>query len=804
MFRNYLQVALRSLRRQRIYALINIVGLAIGIVSALLITTFVRYELSYESALEKPSQIYRVVRKEPGQMYLGSDQHAVLSAPLAKALETEIPEIEAATAFDDAAALLSVGDDHIYENGLLADDHFFQVFGYPVVQGDPQRLLDKPRSIALSKGLAERLFGSADAVGRVIKYGTVSSEPKEYTVSGLFADVPPNSHLQFEYVASILDDEYYMSRRDVWGSFSWYTYFRIRDGQNIDAVQSKISALPRRYYSQGGSATKREFHTQSALSVHLDPPINNDIAKNKGDRKLVYLLIAVGLAVLLLACANYTNLAIVTSVQRAKEVGVRKAVGAVQRQIVGQFLSQSLLMTTLATALALLVVAMVLPRFALFVDRDLSFFADGLPGIAVMTGVVIATVGLIGGLYPAFIAARMKPAMILKGPQGTTKMGGQLRRFLVTLQFVVSVTLIAATLVIFRQMQFVESKDMGYARAHIVTAQVQDPAWRNRYPEIEQTLIQHPNVIAISSSRSDPTQVGSYTFLNDWTDHTGEEKFRIYRNPVGYDFIDLYEIPVVRGRGFSRDYPSDESRQAVIINETAFQILGWQDLDGKYVARGDEGPQPVKRPVVGVVRDFHMHSLRQEVKPLMMSLDTSFNPRWDRMSIKIAPTGIQESLQFIEQTLRSSSSYPAQIQFIDDVFAQLYEQDEKLSQIVGLFTVVALFVGALGLFGLVAYTAEMRTKEIGLRKVLGASVPSILQLFARDYISLIVIASVIGTPIAYLAMNEWLRQFAYRIELGPFDFLLSIALFIIVAACSMIYQALRAATKKPVNALRYE
>ena len=362
MFRNYLQVALRSMRRHWVYALINILGLTIGVVSALLITTFVRYELSYESSMEKPSQIYRVVRKEPGQMYLGSDQFAVLSAPLAKALEAEIPEIEAATCFDDATALLSVGDDHIYESGLLADDHFFHVFGYSVVQGDPEKMLAKPGSIALSKGLAERLFGTEDAVGRVIEYGTVSGKPKQYTVSGIFADVPKNSHLQFEYVASIMDDEYYLSRRDVWGSFSWYTYFRIRDGQRIDAVRSKISALPQRYYAQGESITQREFHIQSALSVHLSPPINHDIAKNKGDLRFVYLLIAVGLVVLLLACVNYTNLGIATSVQRTKEVGVRKVVGAGRRQIVTQFLSQSLLTTILATALSLLIAAMVSSR----------------------------------------------------------------------------------------------------------------------------------------------------------------------------------------------------------------------------------------------------------------------------------------------------------------------------------------------------------------------------------------------------------------------------------------------------------
>ncbi len=300
---------------------------------------------------------------------------------------------------------------------------FFKSLAIPLYRATRSGCSPSQDRLPYLRGLAERLFGSADAVGQVIKYGTVSGDPKEYTVSGIFADVPTNSHLQFEYVASILDDEYYMNRRDVWGSFSWYTYFRIRDGQNIDAIEAKISALPQRYYGYDGSVTERAFHVQSALSVHLSPPINNDIAKNKGDLRLVYLLLAVGLAVLLLACVNYVNLTIATSVQRAKEVGVRKVIGATRRQIVTQFLSQSLLTTTLAMALSLLIAAMVLPRFALFVDRDLSFFADGAPGIAVMASVFIATVALIGGLYPAFIAARMKPAMILKGPQGTTKTG---------------------------------------------------------------------------------------------------------------------------------------------------------------------------------------------------------------------------------------------------------------------------------------------------------------------------------------------------------------------------------------------
>lgn len=630
---------------------------------------------------------------------------------------------------------------------------------------------------------------TTDPRGEIVEIANRGS----FIVAGVFQDVPGNSHLQFNFIASILGDERYQENLDQWSNSSYLTYIRLHDEKSVALAGEHIQALVAKY-DTGHESGEKEFRLQPVKSIHLRSHINFEISPN-GDIRFVYLLFGIGIVILALACVNYVNLAVTRSVQRAREIGVRKVVGAMRAQIAVQFLSESILTAVISVGLALLIVIISFPTFVRFIGQDLSVLAGGVLSFSLMMVAFILIVGILGGLYPSLVASRMRPAIILKGSGRHSPSSGRLRIVLVTLQFCVSVSLLAASVIMFRQMQFIQDTDIGYARDQIVTIQLADPTLRSQISSIRTSLMENSGVISVAGSGHLPINIQSSTGISKWTDGKADGGVTVYQNSIDYDFLDLYGIPIIEGRGFSEDHPSD-TLGAYVFNETAFRRFGWQDLDGKYIYRSGRD-----REVVGVMRDFHMHSLYMNIEPLMFYLQPDNE---SKISIKLASANMRETLAFVQSEMQRLSAYPITVKFVDESFDELYESDLQLARTVGLFMGLALLIGALGLFGLVAYSAETRTKEIGIRKVMGSSVSGVLILFARDYASLIVVASAIGLPLAYFVMNSWLEHFAYRITLNPLDFVLAVMLLAIVAAVSISYQTIRAALTDPVQALRYE
>ncbi len=797
MFRNYLKIAFRNLWKNRIYSGINVFGLGVGLATCLLIVLYVADELSYDRHHDRADRIYRVVHHatwESGNLNL-----APTSAPYAPTLKQNYPDIEQAVRIvPEGGGVMQYGETKIAADDVLfADQNLFQVFTYPFLYGDPKTALSKPQSIVLTKNLAIRLFGdAAKAVGKTIlfenNFGNV--------VTGVIDNVPANSHLTFSGVRSLST-----GFSGGWQEFNLYTYLLLKEGADPQKLTAKFPAFFEQYIKPEMGNVTYTMELQPLTSIHLHSNLDYEISAN-GSSRTVSVFAGIAGLILLLAGINYMNLSTARSTIRVREVGVRKAVGSGRGQLAGLFLTETLLLTVVATGLGVTLAQAALPFFNELTGKPLSIWQFGVGySLAAITGFALLA-GLLSGSYPALFLSGSRPVAALRGQLGNQSATVAFRKTLVTFQFVITVALIAASGIIYQQLRFALNKELGFNKEQVLTFHLNNKTTRTKIPAIKAQLLSNSLIegVAAASNPIGTNNLGGGGYYFE-VDGKMTESSRITHNfMVDGDFLKTMEIGLVQGRSFSETIPADRYH-AMLVNETLVKELGWKDPIGKRVKfHIDNKGTLAESRVVGVVRDFHTHSLQHKIEPLALQMPPDVAEQ-DNLYVRVRAGKSADALAFIGKTYRQFE--PGSVfdyQFLDQNFARQYAAEQKQSQLLLIFTALAIFIACLGLFGLATFTAEQRTKEIGVRKVLGASVTSIVTLLSKDFLKLVLIAIVIASPIAWYAMNRWLQDFAYKIDIAWWVFALAGLLAVSIALLTVSFQSIRAALMNPAKSLRSE
>ncbi len=803
MLKNYIVVSLRAFRNHKLYSVLNVLGLAGGLTVVILIAMFVRFELGFDQFHGDADNIYRVVQRQPNNFYLGSNEFAVTPAPLEDAVRDELAYVEDATQLNRRRVLLSNGGRGFYESGLFVTPSFFGVFDFELEEGDAASVLGSPDAAVITRDLARALFGpdgadGAGAVGRTFEI-TNHSGGRIVTVAGIAAEPPPDSHLQFALIVRYDDND----RQGGWGSNSFHTYVKLRPSADPGRFAADVQDIAERNigelsWVQEGNAEVPHFFTQRLTDIHLRSHVNFEHSRN-GDIRYVWLLIGAAALIMLTACINYTNLATARAATRGREVGVRKVAGASRSQLGRQFVGESVILALAALLVAGGLAKLLHGPFSALVERDIPAAFLTAPSFVALALLCAVLVGVIAGAYPAFVLSRMKPVKVLKtSGSGTTRSmaGSLLRSALVVVQFAVGVGLLVGVFVIRQQLDYISKAETGMDRDRVVAVTIRDREMRGQWEAVKAEVSTIPGVVAVSSASSLPTSVDSSVGLEDWEGRESDEDVAVYQSSVNYGYAALLGLEFVEGRPFSEERAGEVER-AVVINETARRRLGWDTAVGKELNMGS-GPMQV----VGVVGDFHFHSMHLGVEPLALVLSPD---EISRVLVKVSPNQLPETISALSATLeRFSPSYPFEYQFLDDAYDAMYRSERRFAVVLSLITGIALVIACLGLFGLAAFVALQRRKEIGVRKTLGASVSDIVFLLSREFGRLVIIAFVVGSPIAWYAMQQWLAQFAFRVNIGIGVFVGAAAVTAAVALATVGYHAVKASMTDPVKALRHE
>ncbi len=802
-FTNYAKVALRNLFKQKGYAFINILGLAIGLTCFILIALFVQYEFSFDKFHNKPGEVFRIAKENQNPNQLGPKRSTPTPAPLVHALVQEFPEVESATQFAKANSLISIGNKKHFEAGIFATVGFFDVFDFPLLKGSTDPALNAPNAILLTESLARKYFRDEDAIGQTL---TVSHSGEHFDgkldmlVTGIVADVPANSHFTFDFIVSVLSSPELENYLESWSSNSYFTYARLRPDHSLPAFATKLAALAPKHLSDNEHFRDRPeeigaYVPQALTDIHLKSNIIYEFGGN-GNIGYIYLFSAIALLILLIACINYINLATARSAKRAVEVGVRKAMGAYRSQLVGQFLSEAIIPAIVALMIAAALVLLLLPTFNALTAREIAFnIPDNGRFLLVLLGIGLG-VGILAGGYPAVVMSSFHPVSMMKGLVNQRAGKPALRNTLVVVQFSITIALIIGTIVIQRQLHYFQTANTGITRDQVISIQIDDKTLFERYVAVKQTLQEHPNVLAVTAAQSNPMRFDSATPAREWEGVKEGQSVQVYRSAIQYDFIDVFDLNLVEGRNFSPDMATDESN-GLIINETLMRQLGWNSAIGKRLNFWN------RDRVIGVVKDFNFRSLHEEIPPLAMYLDTQSWFPYQHVFVKVGPGNMQETIGHLNKTMMAfSPDHPFEYYFLDDDYNNMYQTEARLGNLLSYFTFLALFIACMGLLGLAAFLAQQRTKEIGVRKVLGATQSDILFLLSKDFTRLVLVAFILGAPIGYFALNRWLQEFAYRVTLGPGTILLAGGIVLLIAWLTVSYQSIRAAYTNPVHSLR--
>ncbi len=810
MIKNYLTVAIRNLMRHKLYTSINVLGLAIGLACGILILLYIQQEFSVDRSHTLGDRIYKVIREERGSTQTTYDEGT--SGALGPVLEETFPEVETTVRIWRWGVSAKYGDHKNLYTLALVDDNFLDVFDFPLIKGDSETAFRTPYSAVITDDMAQHLFGDMDPMGKTVSIDN-RNFPGEYTVTGIVKAPHLLSDLQFHLLTTTIPSV--EETQEVWTVWlprqSWRpvkTFVLLKAGQNAETLQAKMQPLIKQYLGDEVAA-KNTYHLQPLHRVYLYGESDFDPAANSPIQQ-IYMLAAIGLILVVIACVNFTNLATARAVTRKREVGVRKVVGAHRRQLMVQFLTESLLLTSAALLIALALVELCLPLFNQFVRGDLHLNADtviiGAPAALALT----LLVGLLAGWYPAFFLSSFRPVNALKSSASSSSGSTGLKKGLVVFQFGMSILLVICTLVVYQQLRFIDTKDMGFARDHIVSLPIFahdrehefDPQKRlsARHQMVKQVFLEHPNILSASALRYDISGYGGRPRLI-WPDGDRTKERTIRINEVDDSFFETFEIPVLRGRAFSADVASDTS-QAIILNETAVRLLGWEDDPiGKQILLPAYGNLP-PLTVIGVVKDYHGLTLREEIAPM------GFIGKWRlfvSLALRVRPESTAQTLSFLEtQWKHFLPEVPFAYHFLDEIIQWYYFNEQLTGKMLGIFSLLAIFVACLGLFGLAAFMVQSRTKEIGVRKVLGASTTHLVMLLSREFILLILLANLIAWPIAYYLMRDWLSGFAYQTNLNVLPFVASAILALIIAFGTVSLHAIRAARSNPIDALRYE
>ena len=808
MLRNYIKISLRNLYKQRGYAFINIFGLAIGLTCFILIGLFVRYELSYDSFHESADDIYRIVREKQAIGGQGRNQTIATPSPLVKALMDEVPEVAYAAQFSKAKAFIDFDNKRFQEAGIYATEHFFQVFSFTLLKGDATTALADPDAIVLTESLAEKYFGDANPIGQTLTVYTLSSEAEndnmEMKVTAVVADVPDNSHFTFDYLVPVTSSHEHTMWLGRWESNGYLTYARLHPNSSYEGFTSKLSTLAQTYLSplefyQQNPGDIGAYIPQALADIHLRSHLGNEFGVN-GDIKYIYLFSAIALMILLIACINYINLATARSVKRAMEVGVRKVMGAHRSQLIGQFMSEAIMPAILALLIAMALVVSLLPTFNGLTARNitLDFHQNG--GFLALLLFIGLGVGVLAGSYPALMMSSFSPVRMMKGLLDKKAGKTTLRNTLVVVQFAITMVLLVGTIVIQRQLHFIESAQTGIEREQVIVVDIEDrDLFDDRYNLLKQSLQSNPNVVGVTAAQTDPTNIDAGSRVREWEGASGEGEFHAYRSIIQHDYVDVFGLELVEGRDFSEAIEAD-ARDGLLINETMKRRLGWETAIGKWVNfHGEEAR------VVGVLKDYNFLSFHEEIAPLGLFIDSGWWFAYQQVFVKVRPENMHETIAFVSETLAEiSPGYPFEYHFLDDAYNQMYQTEARLGSLLSYFTFLALFIACMGLLGLATFIAQQRTKEIGVRKVLGASLSDILVLLSKDFTRLVIIAFVLAVPIGYLAQSRWLETFAYRVSIGWGTFALAGCVVLVLAWLTVSYQSIRVGLADPVKSLRHE
>ncbi|GAA4424854.1 ABC transporter permease [Pontibacter saemangeumensis] len=804
MFRNYFKTAYRNLFRYKAFSFINIAGLALGITACLLIGLFVYDELQYDKFLPEGDRVYRVYNdisaEEAGTVL------AVVPPMFGTTLEQSIPEVETVVRIlmlqFDANNLVEAGEKRIYEKGrFYTDPAFFEVFQLPFIYGSPEKALADPSSIVISDEFAKRVFGDMDPVGK-----EVSVNKLPFIVRGVFGTTE-RFHLPVNFIFPMAAAELPAERMKSWGWQQFYTYAKLKEGADPQAAQSKFRAIVAKQIDEAHNKPYRYLPFLQPLNeVYLYSAGFKFDQAVKGNITYVKALSLIAIFILLIACFNFVNLATAKSMQRAKEVGVRKAVGASRGQLMLQFLGETMLLTLVSVIFSAALTSLLLPSLNAFTGKEMAFNVFREPAILLLLLLLTLVVGVLAGLYPAMVLSGFKPVKVLKSAVVVDNRAGRiqwLRHGLIVLQFALSIFLIISAIIVYKQVSYLHNKDLGFNKEQIMFFQLRGDSMYENYETFKNELSKGPGIKNVS--------IG-YGFPGDATAGDGvivpRDGEQVHHGTtllnVDFDYIPTLDVKLVAGRAFSKDFKTDAD-QAFIINETAVRELGYgtpeKALGQTLLWPTWDNPDSLKEgKVIGVVRDFHFKSLYDKVDPTVLQIYPGSN---FKVAVKMDAEHIARSMEHVKAVWEKfSPDYPIEYMFMDDNFEKMYKAEDKLKTLLWIFTGVAIFVASLGLFGLAAYAAERRKKEIGIRKVLGADNATIVALLSREFMKLVLVAAVIAFPLAWYAMREWLQDFAYRIDIPVWVFFAAGIMAALVAFATISIQAMKAATADPVRNLR--
>jgi putative ABC transport system permease protein len=809
MLRNYIKIAWRNLHKNKFYTFLNVFGLSLGLASCLLITLYVVDELSYDKAFPHAERIYRV---NSDIKFGGADMKlAVAPDPMAFTLLKDYPQLESATRLREDGAYLvrRTGETENLQEAqvVYADSTFFKVFQIPIIAGDSKKILAEPNTMVISERDAAKYFGKEDPIGKTL----LLDNSQTYTVTGVMENIPSHSHLSsLNMLLSMSTNKY--SRDNNWGSHNFVTYLLLKDGVKVEVFEKNFDTVIEKYTGKWvqsmmnaslsdleKSGSYINYTLMSIGDIHLHSDRQAEISGNSSIQ-YVYIFGIVAIFLLAIACVNFMNLATARSSNRAKEVGVRKALGSEKSSLINQFLTEAVMLSFLSIVLAILIALIALPFFNNLADKEITFPYQSV----VFWGIIIATatiVGVLAGSYPAFYLSSFQPLKVLKGRMEIEGKGGFLRNSLVVFQFMISVMLLVGTGVIYNQLNYIQTKNLGFEKEHILIVKNAYALDKKSHAFKEQLALM-PNVQSSTVSSFLPTpsaRSDNSMFPEGQIQH--DKGVSMQKWMVDHDFVKTLNLEMVSGRAFQDNYPSDSS--GIIINEAAAKILGFKDPVGKKIFNIEDpyGNERETFTILGVVKNFHFESLRQNIGALSMVL----KPSYGLVAIKLKGGDYKKTINDIEGLWKSMApGQPFTYEFMDADFDKQYRGEQRVGQIFITFAIISIIIGCLGLFGLSAYTAERRTKEIGVRKVLGASVGSIVGLLSKEFVKLVLIAIVLGSPIAWYAMNTWLQDFAYHIEISWWMFAIAGLLSIIIALLTVSYQSIKAALMNPVKTLKSE
>jgi putative ABC transport system permease protein len=797
MFKNYFKTAWRNLKRNKIYAAINIAGIAIGLAAFWLIALYVGDELSYDRFFSNANRIYRI--SERANWEGGSFNFPLSPPPLAPSLPANFAEVEQAARIDiEGGGVIKYGNKVIKQNDIcFSDNSFFKIFDYSFLYGDALTALQQPQSIVITESLATKIFGDASAaLDQTIYFD--NNEPNKIT--GVIKDIPKNSHLQFSGIRSFgtFDD-------NSWKNFYLYTYILLKKDADVNAFEKKLNAFGVKTIAKEMGIKDYRVELQPIISIHLHSNLDYELSSNSSISR-VYMFIAIGVLILLIALINYMNLSTARSAVRVREIGIRKVVGSSRSNLVGLFISEALLVTFIAAIIAVVLVQSSLPFFNRLSGKDLIIWRFGTLNTVTFIVLFALLTGLLSGSYPALFLSRFKMIPSLKGQLGNMQAGALLRKSLVVFQFVIAVFLISGSFIIYKQMQYVNNKDLGFNKAQVLTFHIDDTKVRGEIPELKHALLQSPLIedVAVAGNPIGNNDLGGHDFSfekNGAMQQTSQMAKQLY---VDEDFLKTMDVHLLQGRNFSKDMPTDKPG-AILINETLMKELNYTNAVGKKMQyQVNQFTDVSHRTIIGVVKDFHIASLQHKIEPLVMMMPPVVNEQ-DNLYIKLAKGKTAEGLAYLKDTYaKFDNNNTADFNFLDENFARQYAAEQKQEELSFVFTILAFMIACLGLLGLVIFTTVQRTKEIGIRKVLGASVTSVTVMLGKDFMQLIAIATVVAIPVAWFAMNKWLQDFAYRIDIEWWMFLLPGLIAISVALITVCMQSIKAAVANPAESLRTE